>query len=352
MRILKKDLGHGRMKLLVETQDDLWHLSHVIEQGDIVTGKAERKIKMGDEGSRAKSAKKVFTARVGVEKAVYEPKDRELRVSGTLAEEREFAPAGSHQSISVEQGSVLTIEKKEWLRHHLQRIERASRQKKGAVLIVVHDREEAILALTKEYGCETIANLKGDVEKKAETRQSPEDFYGMIAKQAKEAAEKYGARAVIVASPAFFSEYVVARLKKEGLAVPVIRAGCSSVSHNALNEVIKREETKKVLEEETAAFEEKAVEELLERIAKGEPCAYGAEETRAAAEAGAVETLLVTDKYLEDAREKGEGRAAEDVMRAVERANGKIIIVSSRTEAGQRLDGLGGTGGILRYRFR
>src|SRR3972149_6380982 len=64
----------------------------------------------------------------------------------------------------------------------------------------------------------------------------------------------------------------------------------------------------KILEEPGAAQETRLVERLLEEIAKGGLFAYGPDETRTAVEAGAVETLLVTDTKVRDL-------AGEDLIR-------------------------------------
>ncbi len=37
MRIVHQDARKGLIELLPETLDDLWHLSHIIEPGDLVS---------------------------------------------------------------------------------------------------------------------------------------------------------------------------------------------------------------------------------------------------------------------------------------------------------------------------
>jgi len=54
MKILKKDLKHGKIVLGVQNLDDLWHLSQVIDKGDIVSGKTTRKIRRGAKEEAAK----------------------------------------------------------------------------------------------------------------------------------------------------------------------------------------------------------------------------------------------------------------------------------------------------------
>ena len=37
MRILKEDASSGNVKVQIETDEDLWHLYNVIEEGDLVS---------------------------------------------------------------------------------------------------------------------------------------------------------------------------------------------------------------------------------------------------------------------------------------------------------------------------
>ena len=43
MKILHKELDKGVIKLRVDNADDLWHLSHIVESGDLLFGKTYRK---------------------------------------------------------------------------------------------------------------------------------------------------------------------------------------------------------------------------------------------------------------------------------------------------------------------
>src|SRR2546427_1814801 len=76
-------------------------------------------------------------------------------------------------------------------------------------------------------------------------------------------------------------------------------------------------------------------------MATNRPCAYGPAEVAEAIEAGAVETLLVSDAVV---RNPG----IEDLMRSAESARGAVVLVSRHHEAGQKLEALGGIAALLR----
>ena len=46
MDIIKKDFKKGTVKLKINNLEDIWYLSHLIDAGDFVKGKATRKIKI------------------------------------------------------------------------------------------------------------------------------------------------------------------------------------------------------------------------------------------------------------------------------------------------------------------
>ena len=54
MKITSENFKKGFATLTPQTPDDLWHLSHIIEKGDIVKGKTTRKIKKDDQSDAIK----------------------------------------------------------------------------------------------------------------------------------------------------------------------------------------------------------------------------------------------------------------------------------------------------------
>ena len=58
MKILKSDLKHGKVVVGVQSLDDLWHLSQIIDKGDLVSSKTTRKIKATEKETEKKVEKK------------------------------------------------------------------------------------------------------------------------------------------------------------------------------------------------------------------------------------------------------------------------------------------------------
>ena len=112
MKVLLSNLKNGEVKVTVESNDDLWYLSTVVEPGDSVSGRTMRKIKVGSSEKEA-IRKPVFLA-ITVEKVEFSESTDALRVLGSIIEGPEDAPKGSHHSFNVEINSRITIVKIKW----------------------------------------------------------------------------------------------------------------------------------------------------------------------------------------------------------------------------------------------
>ena len=180
------------------------------------------------------------------------------------------------------------------------------------------------------------------------------NFYAEIAKLLVDYSERYKIKHVIIGSPSFWKEELKLELDKTELPqkVSVIFATCNSTGENAINEILKRPETKQLLSNERASTELNLVENLLGEISKDGPAVYGVKATENAAIMGAIGMLMVTDKKIQTAREDGSYDRIDRIMFSVEKAKGEITIISSDNDGGQRLDGLGGIAAILRFKLQ
>ncbi|MBW2977796.1 mRNA surveillance protein pelota [Candidatus Woesearchaeota archaeon] len=350
MKIIHKDLKKGEIKVKVENLDDIWYLSHIVEKGDLVKGYTFRKIKIGKEGERkVRVAKKRVFLTLEVEKTEYEAEI--LKASGIVKGGPEDVPRGSHHTLNIEENNVLTIIKQKWLRYQIDKLKEASAVKAPDILICILDREEAIFALLKRKGHEVLSSIKGEVEKKEVEVRVKGSFYNEVIKLLKEYSDRYKVRNIILASPAFWKEDAMKQIKDEELKKKIVLATCSSVDKSAINEVLKRTEIKEVLKQDRISREMKLVENLLAEISKKGNSAYGIDEVNMAAEAGAVKELLITDSFIQKMRNEQKYKKIDELMKTVDKMKGEIHIISGEHEGGKKLDGLGGIGGLLRFRI-
>jgi protein pelota len=352
MKLIQSDFKKNIVKVKIENLDDLWYLNQIIEKNDLVKGKTLRKIKIGTETQRKqKIAKKSVFIQIQTEKVEFSKTSNILRVAGTIKQAPEDIPLGTHHTFNIEENSIITIIKQKWLKFQIDKLKEASKDVSAKILICVHDREEAYFALMKKYGYQLLTNIKGNVTKKAEVKQVETNFYKEILKQLEEYNERYELSKIIIASPAFWKEELMKEINDEQIKSKVILATCSSVGENAINEVLKRPETENALKLDRISKEFKFVEDLFAEISKNNLASYGLKETKNAAIAGAVKTLLITDNFIQKKRNQDKYEEIENMMKTVDSTKGDILIVSSDHEAGKKLDGLGGIASILRYKL-
>lgn len=339
-------------RLLVENLDDLWYLSTIIDESDIVEGKTFRKIKIGGSEERSKNiVKKPFFLSIRVEKVEFHRYSDILRVSGKVREGKEDIPKDSYHTFNIRPGTRFTLIKSGWLKFQRQKLEEASKEEPPSTLVCVFDREEAYFAVLKKYGFEVVAELKGQVAKKGEDRSVTKNFYEEIISLLKQYRDRHDLKNIVLASPSFWKEELFKNLKDPSLKKIIIPAACSSCDKSAINEVLKRPEVRSALSRDRISKEMSLVESLLSEISKQGKVAYGVEETRTASEAGAVEKLLVTDGFIRQLRLDGKFAPVNDIMRSADRSGADITIISSEHDGGKKLDGLGGIGAILRYKM-
>ncbi len=348
MKIISKSLRQGEVKVNVETPEDSWYLSQLIDSGDIISGKTPRKIKVSEEADATK--RMVFIA-LTVERVEFSKTTNALRVSGKVIEGPEDVPHGTYHTFSVEPGTVLTIQKEHWYGYQLDRLMEAAETKVAKIVICVFDREEAYFARMKRAGAEILSHIAGDVERKRTGVKVKKSFYEEIIKQLEQYDERYKLDFIILASPAFWKEDLFKVLKNDALKKKIVQATCSSVDEGAIDEVLKREEVQTALRQERTSKELVLVEKVLEEISKKGKVVYGVKQTEEATASGAVETLLVTDTLIQKLRQENTFGRVDYIMRSVDKQKGSVIIVSGEHKGGKKLDGLGGIAALLRYKL-
>src|SRR3989344_2264428 len=102
----------------------------------------------------------------------------------------------------------------------------------------------------KRYGYEFLLEMKGEVQKKASPEKVKATFYQDVVKQLEEYDKRYELNKIIVASPAFWKEYLIKLINDEKLKEKIILATCSDVGETAINEVLKRPETQEALKQD------------------------------------------------------------------------------------------------------
>jgi protein pelota len=355
LKILEKNLKKSYVKVIPETMDDFWHLYNIIYKNDEVYARTTREVKPDEKYARPGRGERVSVfLGVKVETVNWDKLLGRLRIHGTICEAPETVPAGAHHTISIALNMPVTIVKKEWARHHLERLERASRTSEKPMIVVSIDDEGYAIAKTAQYGVEERIEermkLPGKLEAEKRTTALKEYFKRVLDSLRQIWMMTHDSIVIIGAGFvkddfARFLENEATDIAKSVLDVKSVNNGGIAGIHEALRSGVLLKAMKRL----RIAEETEIVEEILRRLGKDESTvAYGVEEVEKAAKLGAVEKLIMADSMLRESSDE-KRLLMEEIMKEVERKGGGIMVISTEHEAGEKLNALGGISAILRF---
>jgi protein pelota len=337
MRLEKRE--KDRISLLIEDAEDLWYLSKLVEPGSIVIGSGTRKVAAGEKDV----VKKSYRFELDVERAELQPAG--LRILGTVRNEFEDVPKGSHQSILIEAGSRFELIRT-WDAIAQNRLNRALERTKHDYLVVIFDRDGAVFSEVSGKGSREIERLSGDVARKGyETRS--EDFFATIVTETARIASRGYSAIIIAASSMWIDE-----LKKRSPPFTARYVAISGADSSSVTTLLQSREVADELSALGSMNEIGLVEELLKRISTGETYAYGFEDVERAVDYGAAETIIITQKALDRAFEKGTFERITQLLDRAEQVQTRIEIIDTDRQAMMKLDSLGGIAALLRFAIR
>ncbi|WP_432703673.1 mRNA surveillance protein pelota [Methanothermobacter thermautotrophicus] len=353
MRIVEEDEKNGVIELVPETLDDLWHLSHIIDEGDLISARTTRRIQdtSGEKIRSDRGVKKTFYLGIRVENVSFHIYTGRLRATGVIERGPEdLVPMGSHHTLEVKLNTPLRIQKEHWSRWTLKRLRMAVRASKNlkAIILVIED-DVADLGLIRQYGVEYRGPITGHIPgKRIQQRDRGKlrrEFYESIV----ESLQKYGdLETIIIAGPGFyksdFYDYLMERYPE--IAKKAVLENTGTGGRAGISEVLRKGTVERVSSEKRIASEIRNVNEFLEKLARDpDSVVYGKGEVMDAINMGAVEKLLVLDRVV--SREDIEG-----YLDMVEGMGGSVVLISSEHEGGKQLESLGGLAGILRFKIQ
>jgi len=358
LKILEMHLKKGFVKVVPQSLDDLWHLYNVIYQGDQVSAKTTREIKIQKEYARPQQGRRV-TVFLGLqtERVLWDKSLNRLRVHGVISDVPEdIGGMGSHHTLNVVVGQPLTIVKSKWLKHQVDRLERASHVETPLVVIVSIDDEEFAVAVLRQYGLEVKVEKRVRLPGKLEADKRDEAMKTYFKESLYLLRETWTGLncSIVILGLGFVKSGFVKYIRDVANDVAAAVVDVKSVNSSGvagINEAVRSGVLTKTLKHARMAEETELVEEVLARLGRGlATVAYGLDEVAKAINYGAVEKLLLTDTMLRESTDETRTEL-EKLMREVEGKAGQITVVSSEHEAGNKLLGLGGVAALLRFRI-
>lgn len=355
LKVLGKNLEKGFVKIVPQTIDDLWHLYNVIYKNDEVYAQTTREIKPDEKYARPGRGERVSVfLGVKVETVSWDKLLGRLRVHGTICQAPDNIPTGAHHTISIALNTPATIVKKEWARHHLERLAKASKTSEKPVIIVSIDDEGYAVATTAQYGIneriEERVKLPGKLE--SEKRVAAVREYFMQALNSLRGVWASARSPIVIIGVGYvkndFAKFVENEARDIAESVVDVK-GVNNGGVAGINEALRSGILLKAMKRLRIVEETEIIEEILKRLGKGElTVTYGLEQVEKAAKMRAVEKFVLADSMLRGSSDEQRLRL-EEIMREVERKGGVTIVISTEHEGGAKLVALGGVASLLRF---
>jgi protein pelota len=290
---------------------------------------------------------------VEVENVTWDKFLGKLRIHGMICHAPDPIPPGAHHTLSIALNQPVTIVKKEWPKHLLDRLMRATETEKPMLILAIDDEGYAI-AETKQYGVEVKIEERQKLPGKheAEKRDSAtKQYFNHVTNSLRQLWMQQHSPIVIVGVGFIkngLTEYLAdeaQEISKSIMDIKSVNNGGTAGIYEALRSgvLLKAASRLRIIEET------QAVEDVMKRLGKGEgKIAYGLTEVENAVNLGAAEKLIITDSLLRDSADE-QRLHLEKLMREVERRNGVVTVVSTEHESGAKLTALGGIAALLRF---
>ena len=356
MKIIEKNVQQGYVKVVPDSADDLWHLYNVIYKGDEVYAYSSRAIKSDTETFRPKSAERMSAFMgVNVESVGWDKFLGKLRVHGLICHAPDIIPTGAHHTLSIALDQPVTIVKKQWPKHLLDRLVIACETEKPMLIISIDD-EGFTIAETKQYGVEIKVEERMRLPGKHEADKRVEATKAYFRKSLNSLSQLWvqNHSPIVIVGAGFvkndFARYISEEAKDLSKSITDIKSvnngGTAGIYEALRSGVLLRAAHQLRIVEET-----ETMEEVMKRLGKGEgTVTYGLVAVENAVKMGAVEKLVVADTTLRDADEL-QRLKLEELMRETEKRNACITVVSTEHEAGAKLIAIGGIAALLRFRL-
>ena len=345
--MITKIIDENSISVMPEDSDDLLNLRRIIKEDDKVIGDTTRVLKQDKDYSRPDKGERIkIRISLLVEKISLDDVLDKLRIGGTISESsNESVPHGSHHSFILKINDGITISKKKWLPIEKNLLESSNNQT-GFVLVAI-DTGDCGIARLRGTHLEFIPNIySGSGGKRYKTNFNIEKFFEQV-QLAVSTVLKEGDSIVIFGpgeTKKRFANFIQKSQNTQKYKVQVVE-GIDSGGEDGIYIFTKSQTMKEIMSDSKLAKVSSIIDEvMLLANKKSKKFTMGFDETFNANQIGAVESIVFSDKAIQDNEQK-----MIDFLNDVESKGVKMYSVDSSTDIGLRVTGLGGIISLLRY---
>jgi protein pelota len=324
------------------------NLRRIIKKDDKVIGDTTRVLKQDKDYARPNKGERIkVRIALTVEKISLDDVLDKLRVGGTISESsNESVPHGSHHSIILKIGDGITISKKKWLPIEKKLLESSNDQ--ISFVLVAIDTSDSGIARLRGTHLEFMPNIySGSGGKRYKTSFNIEKFFEQV-QQALSSIFKEGDTIVIFGpgeTKKRFANFIEKSQKLQKFKIQIVD-GIDSGGEDGIYIFTKSQTMQEIMSDSKLAKASSIIDEVMILAnKKSKKFTMGYNETFNANQMGAVESLVFSDKAIQDNDEQ----EMMNFLNDAENKGVKIYSVDSSTDIGLRVTGLGGIVSLLRY---
>lgn len=346
--MITKPIDENSVALIPEESDDLFTLRRIIHNGDRLIGDTTRAIKQEKDFSRPDRGERIkIRIALDVEKISVDNVVDRLRVQGTIVEsDNESIKKGSHHSLILKIGEPITLIKKNCTAVEKKLI--FGKKDHSSFLLIAIDTTDCGLGRLSGTHLKLIPNLySGSSGKRYKSKFNIEDFFEDV-ESAISSLMKEGDKIIIFGpgeTKKRLANFLDGKSGYNGIQIQVVE-GIDSSGEDGIYTFVRSETMKQALAKSKMAKVSSILDEIMLMVnKKSNKFTMGFDDTLKANQAGAVQSLVFSDKIFEH---QDEDKVIEFLNEAEE--NGvEVYAVDSTTDVGLRISSLGGIVSILRY---
>ncbi|MCV0410592.1 mRNA surveillance protein pelota [Nitrosopumilus sp.] len=342
--MITKTIDENSISVMPEDSDDLLNLRRIIKKDDKVIGDTTRVLKQDKDYSRPDKGERI-KVRIAliVEKISLDDVLDRLRVGGTIYESsNEAVPHGSHHSFILKINDGITISKKKWSPIEKKLLE--SNSQNGFVLVAI-DTADCGIARLKGTHLEFMPNIySGSGGKRYKTNFNIEKFFEQVQQAIFSISKKEDS--IIIFGPGETKKRFANFIEKSQKFKIKVVEGIDSGGEDGIYTFTKSKAMQEIMSDSKLAKASTIIDEvMLLANKKSNKFTMGFEETFKTNQMGAVESLVFSDRIIQENDEQ----KIMDFLNDAESKGVKIYSVDSSTDIGLRVTGLGGIVSLLRY---
>lgn len=356
----------GKVTLIMDTVDDLWHFYNILYKGDLIQTKTTRKVTHENKGGKKSVKKEHIFITLKVDSIEYDAEGSEIRVNGKNVSESEYLSLGQFQSATLKTGEIFSIIKRVWDSFTIEKLEIASNPSSTSDLAVcLMEEGSANIFLVSSHITICKAKVEHSIPKKrkgaTQHDKGMEIFFGYVLDSIIQNINFDIVKCLVIGSPGFvkdeFSTFVNEKLSGNSKECEILKKNfkklfythVSSCYQIALNELFSNNDVLNKITNTKASEDILYMNKFDKTLALDyEKIVFGMKQINIGIDNKAIDYLIVTDNYLRKIGPNNR-KALQKKFIDIEKFGGEVKQFSSMHPTGKRIDNLGGITGVVKF---